>query len=85
MTQQIAQLVMWIGVIMIIPAFYRFCYASSALIWRKIFPTKTFEVRFRDEENHIDRTITITLPKDKSKTLVSLIDEAVGKAQAKNG
>lgn len=79
LNQQIAQLVMWIGVIMIIPALYRFVYAASALTWRRLFPSKIFEVRFYDEESNTQKSVVITLPKDRRASLVSLIDEAVSK------
>ncbi|MBO8132473.1 hypothetical protein [Dickeya fangzhongdai] len=83
LSQQILQLVMWVGVIMIIPTFYRFCYAASALVWRKLFPTRTFEFQYRDEESGHSRTITVKLPKGESKQLVSLIDEALQEGRRK--
>lgn len=77
MNLQIAQLVLWIGVIMVIPIFSRFCYSASALLWRRLFPTRVFEFNFKDESTGVYRTLTVKLPRGKSKTLVSLIDEAL--------
>ncbi|HGM4726459.1 TPA: hypothetical protein ACKPZ3_003124 [Serratia marcescens] len=77
LAQQIMQLIFWLGVITFIPTFYRFCYAASGLIWRHFFPTRKFEITFKDEGTKAQRSVLIKLPKDDSKTLVKLIDEAI--------
>lgn len=83
MNLQIAQLILWIGVIMIIPIFSRFCYAASALLWRRVFPTRVFEFRYKDESTGTSKSLTIKLPRGKSKTLVNLIDEALAESSEK--
>lgn len=62
---------------MVIPIFSRFCYSASALLWRRIFPTRVFEFHYKDEYTGTCKTLTVKLPRGKSKTLVSLIDEAL--------
>lgn len=76
LNQQFFELAMWVGVIMMSPLLYRFSYAASALLWRRIFPTRRFEIVYTDEESETCRSVTIVMPKDKSRTLVQLIDEA---------
>lgn len=84
MSQQVFELVMWIGVILFTPTLYRFMYAASALLWRRVFPTRKFDITYIDEQSNLKKSITIVLPKDKSKTLVTLIDEAVAAAKREN-
>lgn len=74
---QIAQLIFWIGVIAITPTFSRFCYSASALLWRRLFPTRVFEFRYHDEDTGLTQTLTIKVPRKKGKMLASLIDEAI--------
>lgn len=73
----VVQLVMWIGVILIIPVCYRFCYAASSLLWRRLFPTRMFEFQFSDENTGLKKSLTIKVPRNKSELLVNLIDEAI--------
>lgn len=77
LNMQIAQLIFWIGVIMIIPAFSRFCYSASALLWRRLFPTKVFEFRYHEEESGVTKTLVIKVPSKKGKMLTTLIEEAI--------
>ena len=74
--QQIFELAMWVGVIMASPLLFRFSYAASALIWRRVFPTRKFEIIYKDDDSQTIRSVTIVIPKNRSKTLVQLIDEA---------
>lgn len=74
---QIAQLILWIGVIMIIPTFSRFCYSASALLWRRLFPTRIFEFRYHDEDTGSTKTLIVKVPRKNGKMLTSLIDEAI--------
>ena len=74
---QIEQLILWIGVILIIPTFSRFCYVVSSAAWRKIFPTNTFEIKYLDEESGFNRVVTVKVPRRKGKILVNLIDDAI--------
>lgn len=74
--QQIFELAMWVGVIMASPLLFRFSYAASALLWRRVFPTRKFEFSYKDEHSQTIRSVTILIPRNRSKTLVQLIDEA---------
>lgn len=74
--QQLFELAMWVGVIMASPLLFRFSYAASALLWRRVFPTRKFEFSYKDEHSQTIRSITILIPRNRSKTLVQLIDEA---------
>lgn len=76
---QVEQLIFWIGVILVIPTFRRFCNAASSLLWRRLFPTRLFEFRYLDEKNGINRSILIKVPRKRGKALVDLLDEAVKK------
>lgn len=75
--EAVVQLVMWIGVIMIVPVCYRFCYAASSLLWRRLFPTRIFEFKFSDESTGSKKSLTLKLPRKNSELLVNLIDEAI--------
>lgn len=74
--QQIFELAMWIGVIMASPILFRFSYAASALLWRRLFPVRRFEIVYFDKAMNAERSVSITMPKEKGKTIVQLIDEA---------
>lgn len=74
--QQFFELAMWVGVIMASPLLFRFSYAASALLWRRVFPTRKFEFSYKDENSQTIRSVTILIPRNRSKTLVQLIDEA---------
>lgn len=75
-TQQIFELAMWIGVMMASPILFRFSYAASALLWRRFFPVRRFEIVFIDKVTNTERSVTLTMPKEKGKTVVQLIEEA---------
>lgn len=74
--QQLFELAMWVGVIMASPLLFRFSYAASALLWRRVFPTRKFEFSYKNEHSQTIRSVTILIPRNRSKTLVQLIDEA---------
>lgn len=74
--QQVLQLIFWLGVIFCLPTFYRFSYAGSTLLWRKLFPTRIVEIQYLDERNNITRKITVTLDRSRSKSIAQLIREA---------
>lgn len=76
--QQILQLIFWSGVIICLPAFYRFSYVGSAYLWRKIFPTRTIEIHFTDHLNNKTSKVTITLGRKHSKRIAQLIKDAEG-------
>lgn len=84
LTQQIIELAMWIGVIMVSPLLFRFSYAASALLWRRFFPVRKFEFVFVDKVTNDKRSVTIVMPKDKSKTIVQLIEEATKDGASSN-
>lgn len=62
---------------MVIPTFSRFCYSASALLWRRLFPTRIFEFRYHDEDTGLTKTLTIKVPRKKGIMLANLIDEAI--------
>lgn len=74
--QQILQLIFWLGIILCIPAFYRFSYAGSALLWRKIFPTRRVEIQYLDEKSKVSKKVLITLDRSGAKRVAQLIREA---------
>lgn len=84
LTQQIIEFAMWIGVIMVSPLLFRFSYAASALLWRRLFPVRKFEFVFVDKVTNDKRSVTIVMPKDKSKTIVQLIEEATKDGASSN-
>ena len=82
--QQLLQIVFWLGVLVSLPTFYRFVYAGSALLLRKIFPTKIVELRFYSAERMLEKTITIHLDAKDGKKIVELIDDATAHRQSNN-
>lgn len=81
--QQLLQIVFWLGVIVSLPTFYRFVYAGSALLWRKIFPTKIVELRFYSSEHMLEKTVTLHLDAEDGKKIVELIDDATAHRHSK--
>ncbi|GAB4592129.1 hypothetical protein ETAR_17320 [Edwardsiella tarda] len=81
--QQLLQIVFWLGVIVSLPTFYRFVYAGSALLWRKVFPTKVVELRFYSPENKLEKTVTLHLDAEDGKRIVDLIDNATAHGHTK--
>lgn len=82
--QQLLQIVFWLGVIVTLPTFYRFVYASSALLWRKVFPTRVVELRFYSANHVLEKTVTLHLDKEEGKRIVELIDDATAQEKSKN-
>lgn len=82
--QQLLQIVFWLGVIVSLPTFYRFVYASSALLWRKLFPTKIVELRFYTSEHTLEKTVTLHLDTEEGKKIVDLIDDATAHGHSRN-
>jgi len=74
--QQILQLIFWSGVILCLPAFYRFSYVGSAFLWRKIFPTRRIEIHFTEYGRKKTNKVTITLDRKNSKRVAQLIKDA---------
>ena len=81
--QQLLQIVFWLGVIISLPTFYRFVYAGSALLWRKVFPTKVVELRFYDANRSLEKTVTLRLNQEDGKKIVDLIDDATNHGHSK--
>ncbi|ENB7482749.1 hypothetical protein [Enterobacter hormaechei] len=81
--QQLLQIVFWLGVIISLPTFYRFVYAGSALLWRKIFPTRIVELRFYNANRSLEKTVTLRLDQEDGKKIVNLIDDATNQGQSK--
>lgn len=81
--QQLLQIVFWLGVIISLPTFYRFVYAGSALLWRKVFPTRVVEIRFYNANRSLKKTVTLRLDQENGKKIVDLIDDATNHGQSK--
>ncbi|MBJ9265196.1 MULTISPECIES: hypothetical protein [Citrobacter] len=81
--QQLLQIVFWLGVIISLPTFYRFVYAGSALLWRKVFPTKVVELRFYNANRSLEKTVTLRLNQEDGKKIVDLIDDATNHGHSK--
>ncbi|WP_410733984.1 hypothetical protein [Citrobacter freundii] len=81
--QQLLQIVFWLGVIISLPTFYRFVYAGSALLWRKVFPTKVVELRFYNANHSLEKTVTLRLNQEDGKKIVDLIDDATNHGHSK--
>ncbi|EPR9646186.1 hypothetical protein L1C42_27620 [Klebsiella pneumoniae] len=81
--QQLVQIVFWLGVIVCLPTFYRFVYAGSSLLWRRLFPTRFVEIRFLDSNRKIENKVTIQLDRKDGKKIVDLIEEATLEDKAK--
>ncbi|EMY3087150.1 hypothetical protein [Raoultella ornithinolytica] len=81
--QQLVQIVFWLGVIVCLPTFYRFVYAGSSLLWRRLFPTKVVEIRFFDSNQKIENIVTIQLDRKDGRKIVDLIEEATLEDNAK--
>ncbi|HFO2762558.1 TPA: hypothetical protein ACHJKB_005557 [Klebsiella variicola] len=82
--QQLVQIVFWLGVLVCLPTFYRFVYAGSSLIWRKLFPTRVVEIRLLDSNRNTENIVTIHLDRKDGKKIVDLIEEATLEDNAKN-
>ncbi|MCU6680672.1 hypothetical protein M8320_01410 [Leclercia sp. H6W5] len=82
--QQLLQIVFWLGVIVSLPTFYRFVYAGSALLWRKVFPTRIVELRFYSANRSLEKTVTLHLDQEDGKKIVDLIDDATSYGHSKN-
>ncbi|WP_336798238.1 hypothetical protein [Erwinia aphidicola] len=76
LSQQIVELVMWIGLIIASPTLFSFMRAASALLWRRLFPTRKFQFIIVDEVEKTKKSVTLVFSRNESKTLVQLIDEA---------
>ncbi|MEZ2378887.1 hypothetical protein [Enterobacter sp. RCC_40] len=81
--QQLLQIVFWLGLIISLPTFYRFVYAGSSLLWRKVFPTRIVELRFYSENRSLEKTVTLRLDQEDGKKIVDLIDDATNHGHSK--
>lgn len=81
--QQLLQIVFWLGVIISLPTFYRFVYAGSSLLWRKVFPTRIVEIRFYSANRSLEKTVTLRLDQEDGKKIVDLIDDATNHGHSK--
>lgn len=81
--QQLLQIVFWLGVIISLPTFYRFVYAGSSLLWRKVFPTRIVELRFYSANRSLEKTVTLRLDQEDGKKIVDLIDDATNHGHSK--
>ncbi|CNH84362.1 Uncharacterised protein [Yersinia frederiksenii] len=83
LAEQILQLIGWIGVILCLPTFYRFAYAASGLLWRKLFPTRKLEITLIDEETKTERTFFLKLNRKDGRNIVRILDDALAQSKAK--
>lgn len=83
LAEQLQQLIFWLGVILFTPALYRFSYAASGLLWRRLFPVKKLKITLTDQSLNTERTVIIDLSSGDRKTVLQLLDEAVEKAKDK--
>ena len=79
------QIVFWLGVIMSLPAFYRFAYATSSLIWRKIFPTRKIRIQLLADDRTVSRSVTIQLDRNDGRRIVDIIDAALSESGVNQG
>ncbi|WP_123902720.1 hypothetical protein [Rahnella victoriana] len=84
LAEQIVQLIGWIGVILFIPTLYRFTYAASGLLWRKIFPTRKLEITLIDEKTSISQTVIVKMNRKDGRSMVRILDDALEQAKAKS-
>lgn len=77
------QIIFWLGVIATLPALYRFVYACSSIIWRKLFPIKTIEIQILDEDKTLIESLTLELNPHDSKRIIDLMDAGMRKGVCK--
>ena len=83
LAEQVLQLVGWIGVILCLPILYRFAYAASGLLWRKLFPTRKLEITFVDEEAKTKKTVFLKLNRKDGRNMARMLDDALAESRGK--
>ncbi|HFK4066151.1 TPA: hypothetical protein ACG1UU_003587 [Kluyvera ascorbata] len=73
---QLTQVIFWLGLIAALPAFYRFVYAGSSLIWHKYFPVKKIEIQLVDEDKTLVKNIVLDLDKQDTQRIIDLIESS---------
>lgn len=80
---QLTQVIFWLGLIAALPAFYRFVYAGSSLIWHKYFPVKKIEIQLVDEDKTLIKNIVLDLSKQDTQRIVDLIESSRKKGKVR--
>ncbi len=80
---QLTQVIFWLGLIAALPAFYRFVYAGSSLIWHKYFPVKKIEIQLVDEDKSLIKNIVLDLSKQDTQRIVDLIESSRKKGKVR--
>lgn len=83
LAEQVLQLIGWIGVLLCLPIFYRFAYAASGLLWRKMFPTRKLEITLIDEEAKTKKTVLLKLSRKDGRNMARLLDDALAESRGK--
>lgn len=83
LAEQVLQLIFWIGVILCIPTLYRFAFAASGLLWRKVFPTRKLAITVVDEEAKTKHTYFLKLDRKDGRSMVRIMDEALAHSKVK--
>ncbi|HFK5809121.1 TPA: hypothetical protein ACG0L8_004105 [Enterobacter bugandensis] len=80
---QLTQVIFWLGLIAALPAFYRFVYAGSSLIWHKYFPVKKIEIQLVDEDKTLIKNIVLDLGKQDTQRIIDLIESSRKKGKVR--
>ncbi|HAS1739244.1 hypothetical protein ASV33_14255 [Enterobacter hormaechei subsp. xiangfangensis] len=80
---QLTQVIFWLGLIAALPAFYRFVYAGSSLIWHKYFPVKKIEIQLVNEDKALIENIVLDLDKQDAKRVIELIESSRKKGKVR--
>lgn len=73
---QLTQVIFWLGLIAALPAFYRFVYAGSSLIWHKYFPVKKIEIQLVNEDKTLIKNIVLDLDEKDTQRIIDLIESS---------
>lgn len=80
---QLTQVIFWLGLFAALPAFYRFVYAGSSLIWHKYFPVKKIEIQLVDEDKTLIKNIVLDLDKQDTQRIIDLIESSRKKGEVR--
>lgn len=80
---QLTQVIFWLGVIAALPAFYRFVYAGSSLIWHKYFPVKKIEIQLVNEDKTLIKSVVLDLDKQDTQRIIDLIESSRQKGKVR--
>jgi len=83
LAEQVLQLIGWIGVLFCLPTLFRFAYAASGLLWRKLFPIRRLQITLIDEEAKTKQTLFLKLNRKDGRSMVRILDDALAQSKAK--